>query len=66
MKLFRYIIIATGLGLIVFNTTKLNFDDLLGGESQVALIGIAAAACAILLILILMTSQKVKNRKRKS
>jgi hypothetical protein len=64
MKLFRYLIIAIGLALMVFNITKLDFNHLLEGESQVALIGIAAAACAILLMLILITSQKVKNKQK--
>lgn len=64
MKLFRYIIMAIGLALIVFNATKLDFNDPLQGESQVALIGIAAAACAIILMLILIASQKVKNKQR--
>lgn len=64
MKLFRFIIIAVGLALIAFNITKLDRNNLLKGESQVALIGIAAAACAILLMLILMLSHKVKNRQK--
>lgn len=64
MKLFRYLIIAVGFALIVFNMTKLDFNNLLEGESKVALIGIAASACAILLMLILITSQKVKNKQR--
>lgn len=64
MKLFRYIIIAVGLALIAFNITKLDVNNLLEGESQVALIGIAAAACAILLMLILMLSHKVKKQQK--
>ncbi len=64
MKLFRYFIIAIGLALIVFNLTKLDFNNLLQGESQVALIGIAAAACAIVLMLILIASHKVKNKHK--
>ncbi len=64
MKVFRYIIILLGLALIVFNATKLNFDALLEGESQVALIGIAAAACAVTLMIILNTAYSIKKKRK--
>lgn len=63
MKIFMYILILVGIGLIILNITKLDFDDILQGESLVALIGILAAACAIVLMLILRTSLKIKNKK---
>ncbi|GAB5401086.1 MAG: hypothetical protein Aureis2KO_26710 [Aureisphaera sp.] len=64
MKIFTYILILIGVGLIVLNITKLEFSNLLEGDSGTAVIGILAASCAILLALILRTSLKIKNRKR--
>lgn len=64
MKLFRIALIAIGVALIIYNSTKLNFDQLFEGESQVAAIGILAAACAIILVLILNTSLAIKNKSK--
>ena len=64
MKIFIYILIVIGLGLIVLNITKLDFDNLFAGESAVAAIGILAAACAILLMLILRTSLQIKKKDK--
>jgi len=62
MKIIIYIGIILGLALLVYNATKLNFDNLFGGDSAVAAIGILAAACAIILLLILRTSLKIKKK----
>lgn len=64
MKIFRYIIILLGIALIIFNATKLNFDALLEGESQVALVGIAAAACAVMFMIILNLAYTIKKKKK--
>ncbi len=64
MKIFIYVIIIVGIGLIALNITKLDFNDLFAGESAVALIGIFAAACAILLMLILRTSLLIKKKNK--
>lgn len=64
MKILRYIIILVALGLIIYNSTKLNVDNLFEGDSQVALIGIFASACAIILMLILNTSFKIKEKSK--
>ena len=63
MKIFSYILIAIAVGLIIFNTTKLDFSNLLDGESAVAVICILAAACVITLLLILRTSKQIENKK---
>lgn len=65
MKIFRIALIIIGILLIAYNTTKLNFEQLFEGESQVALIGILAAACAIILVLILNTSLAIKKRSKR-
>ncbi len=65
MKIFIYILIALSVGVIAYNITVLNFDNLLGDESAMALIGIGGAACVIVLLSILLTSKAI-DRKSKS
>jgi len=61
MKVFTLILSVIALALIIFNITKLNFDALLDGESQTALITIAAALCALILLQILRISKKIEK-----
>jgi len=61
MKVFTLILSVIALALIIFNITKLNFDALLDGESQTALITIAAALCAFILLQILRISKKIEK-----
>ena len=67
MKITTTIIIILSFVLIVFNITKLNFNEPLKGESIKALITILAGFCAIFLMLILRISksieQKMKHKK---
>ena len=63
MKIAINIFILIGLGLIIFNATKLDFDNLFQGDSMVASISILASACAILLLLILRTSMRIQKKK---
>lgn len=63
MKAAIYIFIAIAAGLIIFNITKLDFDNLFEGDSQVATISILASACVILLMVILNTSRKISGKK---
>lgn len=65
MKIFIYLLIALSVAVIAYNVTVLNFDDLLGDDSAIALIGIACAACVIVLLSILLTSKAI-DRKSKS
>lgn len=62
MKIFTYIMIALAMGLIIFNVTLLDFNNLFEGESVIALIGIAAALCAILILLIFRMSKLVQEK----
>ncbi|MCH9660466.1 MAG: hypothetical protein K0U54_06100 [Bacteroidetes bacterium] len=64
MKIFTYILIAIGLGLLIFNSTKINLKAPFSGDSAIAAIGIMAAACAILLAIILQISHKIKEKKK--
>lgn len=67
MKIFIWILTLIAIGLIIFNATKLNFDGLLKGESQTAIITIISALCAIILLQILRISKKIEalNKKQK-
>jgi hypothetical protein len=66
MKIFIYILILLSLGVITYNFTILNFDDLLAKESSIALIGILAAAIVIVLLGILLTSKAIDRKHRDS
>ena len=61
MKIFTVIISVIAFAIIVFNTTKLNFDALFEGESQIALITMIAALCAVILLQILRISKKIEK-----
>lgn len=62
MKIFIYILILLSLGVIVYNFTLLDFDNLLGKTSAIALIGILSAACVIALMAILLTSKAIAKK----
>ena len=65
MKIFIYILMALAAGLIIFNATKLDFDNLFAGESGVASISILAGLCAILLLWILLVSKMIAAQVKK-
>lgn len=62
MKIFTYILITIATLLCIYNATKLDFSNLLEGESLIALIGIVASLCAILILLIFNTSKKIEDK----
>ena len=62
MKTFRLILGILALLLVVFNTTKVDFENPLEGDSVVAVICIVAALCALVLLLILNTSKRIQQK----
>jgi len=64
MKIFTYILIAIASILVIYNITKLDFNNLFEGESSIAAIGILAAGCVILLLLILEVSKQIARKNR--
>lgn len=64
MKILIYVLIACSLGLIIYNATKLDFSNLLSGDSNVAVISILAGLCAILLLVILLISKIIAKRSK--
>ena len=58
-----YFFITLAFVLLVFNITKINYDDLFSEDSKIALIGVLACGCTILLMLILYVSKKIKDKQ---
>lgn len=64
MKIFSYVVIILSLALIIFNFTKVDFDNPFEGNSTVALIGIVCGFCAIFLMLIFRMSKMVTEKTK--
>ena len=59
------ILMVLAIVLISYNVTLVNFDNLLEGNSAIALIGIVASLCAIVLMLIFIASKKIQDNSNK-
>lgn len=64
MKTFLRIIALLALGMMIFNTTMIDWEMPTEGDSLIAIIGILASGSALLLIWILLLSLKI-NAKQK-
>ncbi len=62
MKYFTIIVTILATALIIYNATKLDFENLFEGDSVIALITILASLCAIALLQILRLSKRVDNK----
>lgn len=62
MKYFIYFLILSAIALLIYNATMLNFDNLLGKTSSIALVGVLVSACVIVLMLILLVSRTIKAK----
>ena len=65
MKYIIYILIAIAGALMIYNITFLDPENLLGGNSGSALIGILASSCVIVLMVILLMSRKIAKKSKK-
>lgn len=65
MRVFTYILSVIALALIVFNISKLDFDNLFEGESMIALITIVSGLCAIVLLAIIRISRRIESNLKK-
>lgn len=61
MKILTTVLSILALALIIFNSTKLDFDHLFAGESMIAAITILSSLCAIILLQILRISKKIEK-----
>ena len=59
--LFFGLLLIAGL-LIGYNTTKIDWENPLAGDSLVAVICTVAAACAVVILLIYRTSKKIEEK----
>lgn len=64
MKIFIYILMALSVGVIIYNATLLNFDDLLEKDSAISLIGILSALIVLILLAILLISKKIEQKHK--
>jgi hypothetical protein len=64
MKIFIYILMVLAVVVIAYNITVLDFENLLAGQSGIALIGILCAACVIVLLAILLTSRAISKKAK--
>lgn len=62
MNIFKSILAVLALGLLIYNLTIIDFSDVTGKESIIALIGVVACICALLLLAILYTSKKIDEK----
>ncbi|WP_415222042.1 hypothetical protein [Psychroserpens sp.] len=62
MKYFTILVTLIAAGLIVFNVSMLDFNNLFEGQSIVALITIFASLCAIILLQVLRFSKRVDQK----
>ena len=64
MKIFIYTLMAVAVGLIIFNITLLDFNNLLEGNSLIALIGIIASLCALCILVIFRMAKNIEEKTR--
>jgi len=64
MKILLYTLIALAAGLVIFNITLLDFNNLTEGNSLMALIGIVASLCAICILLIFKTAKSIDQKTK--
>ena len=64
MKIFIYVLLAIAVGLIAYNMTLLDYNNLLQGNSLVALIGIVASLCAICILVIFKIAKNIDEKTR--
>lgn len=63
MKYVVYLFLVLAVASVVFNATRLNFSNLLAGNSQIALISIVAALCVIVLMVIMIMAYKIQEKE---
>ena len=67
MKIFTYILAIIAVFLVIYNFTKVDFEDPFQNDSVVAVILVIASLCVLLLLAILRISKKIeKIQKGKS
>ena len=64
MKLVSILLSIIAAALIAFNSTKVDVNSPLQGDSVVALITIVASFCALILLQILRVSKRIEKQQK--
>lgn len=64
MKNFLRIMAVLAIGMMVFNTTMIEWEAPTEGDSLVAIIGVLASGSALLLLWILLVSLKIHAKQK--
>ena len=62
MKISIYVLMALAMGIIIFNITQLDYNNLFEGNSIIGLIGIAASLCALLILAIFRSARLIDEK----
>ncbi|HIB36013.1 MULTISPECIES: hypothetical protein [Mesonia] len=62
MKYFIYFLMLCALGLLIYNVTIIDFNDLMAKDSKVAVACVLSSLCVIVLMLILLISREIKKK----
>ena len=64
MKIASIIFSVISIGLIIFNCTKINFNDPLSKDSSAALIGVVSGFIVLVILLIFYFSKKIEQKSK--
>ncbi len=64
MKLLNPIFVVLALVFVIFNVTKLDFNNLFEGDSSIALIGIVSSIIVLVLLSILKKSKDIERKMK--
>lgn len=64
MKIFTNVLLVIALALVIFNITLLDFSNLFGEKSIVALIGVVASFCAVCILAIFKISKMIAEKSK--
>jgi hypothetical protein len=57
-----YFLMLCALGLLIYNITIIDFNDLMTKDSKVAVACVLSSLCVIVLMLILLISREIKKK----
>lgn len=52
----------SALGLLIYNITLIDFNDIMGENSKIAVACVLSSLCVIVLMLILLISREIKKK----
>jgi hypothetical protein len=65
MKYAFYVILVLSTASVIFNATRLDFDAVLQGDSQVAVISMISGLCVAILMAIMLVSMKINEKEER-